>query len=73
MNVENLEGAAYGTEDGIIKGPDGDVLGATNGSVDRRKHGGSTLGRAMVSKGGSRVVSYDEIPEGNIFGKIEGY
>ena len=48
-------------------------MGATNGSVDRRKLGGSTLGKAMVSKGGSRVVSYDEIPDGNIFGKIEGY
>ena len=70
MNVENLEGAAYGTEDGIIKGPDGDVLGATHGSVDRKKLGGSTLGNAMVSRGESRVGSSDEIIDGNIFGKL---
>ena len=43
----NFKGAVSGTEDGIIKGPDGEVPGSTHVALDRGKYGGSVLGKSL--------------------------
>ena len=58
-------------EDAVIQGPDGEVLGTTNGVSGRRKNGGSSMGKALGIELGTEGGYYDGTSDGNIVREIE--
>ena len=73
INVDNLEGTVSVIEDGIRQFPDGDVLGATYGGLERIKIGGYALGNALGAEVVYDVVSSDVMPDGDIVGNLGVY
>ena len=73
VNYENLEGAVYGTEHGIIKVADGEVLGIIHVASYRSKLWGSSLRKSLGKEIGAEGGLSDVISDGNIVGKSEGY
>ena len=61
----------YGTENVSRRVSDGEVLGSTHVSQERRKLGGLSLGKSLSSEVGTEGELFDRISDYNILGKIE--